>query len=189
MIRIDPLAYLFFALLILTLPLDWLIATVCVAVIHELSHILAITIVNGRILSIRIGIGGAVIETDLEESFYHLLCAMAGPAGSFLLVLFRRSFPKLAICAMVQGIFNCLPIYPLDGGRAMRCIFTLLGVKNTAVVFKVMEVLVFLFIMLIAFAFCVVHDWKIPHLLFAVFLCIKLLSRKRPCKQHQNGVQ
>ena len=59
-----------------------------------------------------------------------LLCALAGPFGSLLLALLLRHVPELAICGLIQGVYNLLPLYPLDGGRALRCLFSFAGEKG-----------------------------------------------------------
>ena len=114
--------YIFAALLCLILPMPWIIAALTAAVIHELSHILAVLLSGGTIHGIMVGLRGAVIHTSSMTVRKRLVCILAGPAASLLLILTRRYTPHLALCGLVQGCFNLLPIYPLDGGRALRCI-------------------------------------------------------------------
>lgn len=116
-----PSACVLAALLLLTLPLRWLLAAVFAAGVHEMCHVLALRLCGGRIFRIRIGPAGAALETDSLSFPREMLCALAGPAGSFLLLFLGKRFPEAAVCGAVQGIYNLLPIYPLDGGRALRC--------------------------------------------------------------------
>lgn len=53
-----------------------------------------------------------------------VICALSGPLGGLLLTLTIGYLPRLALCALVQSIFNLLPFYPLDGGRALRAMLT-----------------------------------------------------------------
>lgn len=125
-IRIDPWTYLFGAMLLLTVPLPWLAAAVTAAAFHEVCHLGAIALLGGTVTEIQIGPRGAQIGTRLPGKVQELLCALAGPAGSFLLGCLCRFFPRLAICGWIQGLFNLLPIYPLDGGRVLCCCLELL---------------------------------------------------------------
>ena len=118
------------AFLLLVLPLGMIFAAGAAAVFHELCHALAIRLSGGRITRLTIGAGGMVMETAPMTPGWEICCALAGPLGSFILVLLYPLFPLLAFCALVQGCFNLLPIFPLDGGRALRCTVTL--VKNTS---------------------------------------------------------
>ena len=120
-ISVDPAAWIFAAVLLLTLPLNWLLAAFFAAAFHELCHILAIRLLGGRIWGLRVRTGGAVIETEPLDFGRELVCALAGPCGSLLLLLCCRWIPRVALCALVQGLFNLLPVYPLDGGRALQC--------------------------------------------------------------------
>ena len=107
------------ALLVLVLPLPWLAAGVLAAAWHEICHALAVKAMGGKVLSLRVGLWGMRMETSPLESLPGALCALAGPAGSLALLLLRPWFPQLAAWGLLQGVFNLLPIFPLDGGRAL----------------------------------------------------------------------
>ena len=108
------------ALTLLVLPLPWVAAAVLAAAVHELCHYLAIAALGGQVGRIAVGSGGAAMELGCLSPVRELLAAAAGPVGSLSLMLMGRFFPRLAPCGLVQGLFNLLPIYPLDGGRILR---------------------------------------------------------------------
>ena len=120
-ISVSPSAFFLGALLLLILPLKWLLAALSAAMIHELCHLAAVKLTGGRVLEICIGRGGASIKIGPMDSLKELICALAGPLGGFILLLFARWLPRIAICAGIQSIYNLLPVYPLDGGRALQC--------------------------------------------------------------------
>lgn len=189
MVRVDPWAYIFGAGLVMLLPLDWLAAALAAAFFHEICHLAAIFLLGGRILQIRIGIGGAAIETELPGRGKELLCSLAGPAGSFLLVLLCHLFPKLAICAGIQGLFNLLPVYPLDGGRALRCGLALLWPKKADKIGARTEIAALGALAVIAITGAVRYSLGLTPLLVGILLILKAILRKKPCKQRQIGVQ
>ena len=134
-IYLDGSACILWALLLVTVPLPWLVSAWVAGFLHELCHLLALILTGAPVHSIRIGFRGAIIETGSLDSEKELLCAAAGPLCSLFLLLLIRHFPRLALCGAVQGIFNLLPVYPMDGGRIVRCFSLLLnrgfGKKNT----------------------------------------------------------
>ena len=108
------------ALTLLVLPLPWVAAAFLAAAVHELCHYLAILALGGSVGKIAVRPGGAAMELDALGPARELLAAAAGPVGSLSLTLLGRFFPRIALCGIVQGFFNLLPIYPLDGGRILR---------------------------------------------------------------------
>lgn len=119
---VSPFAFLMGALLLLTLPLPWLAAAGAAAGIHEAGHLLAIRLLGADARKIQVGSTGAKIHTAFSEPWREFVCAAAGPAASLLLLLVAKLFPRIALCGFVQGLYNLLPIYPLDGGRMLFCV-------------------------------------------------------------------
>ena len=110
------------ALALLVLPISWLLAAVTAALFHELCHGAAAVALGGSLGEIRLGERGATMEVGGLSNGRELLAAAAGPVGSLGLLLLGRFFPRLALCGLVQGLYNLLPIYPLDGGRILFCL-------------------------------------------------------------------
>lgn len=115
-------AWILGAVGILLLPLPWLLSAAVAACFHEACHLAALRLLNGRLLGMRIGGHGAVIRAGELSASRELICLLAGPVGSLGLVLLARYIPRVAVCALLQSAYNLLPLYPLDGGRALRCI-------------------------------------------------------------------
>lgn len=122
--RIDPLFCFWSALCVLTLPLRWSAAAFVAAVIHELCHCLMIYLTGGSLRGVSIGLKGTIMEAEFTSRGAEALCALAGPLGSVSLLLLLTIYPELALCGAVQCGYNLLPIYPLDGGRILRCLFS-----------------------------------------------------------------
>lgn len=168
-IEVDARACWFWAFLLLILPLKWLAAAFLAAFFHELCHGAAACLLGGRVLGLEIGPFGAKMEIFGLGRRKEALCALAGPAGSFLLLLFAPLFPLLAVCGLIQGLYNLLPIYPLDGGRVVRGLAPQISIWAEGTVW----VLAFLL------AACFFRNFL---LIPAVLLIRWGILRKRPCK-------
>lgn len=123
---IDPKFCLLLAISFLVLPAQWVIGWIVASALHEFSHLLMLRIFKIRVLKIRLCGFGAAIAPDSMLPIRELLCALAGPVGGFTTALTLRIYPYIALCGMIQSIYNLLPIYPLDGGRALKCLITYL---------------------------------------------------------------
>jgi Zn-dependent protease len=113
------------------LPLMLTIALFGSVLIHELGHALAARrygIQTQQIMLLPIG-GVAILDSAPSEPIHELWIALAGPATSFLLagvtwlaffVTDNQLAEHLAMINLALGVFNLIPAFPLDGGRALR---------------------------------------------------------------------
>jgi Zn-dependent protease len=125
--------------------LIWSLITViaffgCV-VLHELGH--SFTAMHygvgvSRILLMPIG-GMAEFDSIPREPRKEFLITLAGPAVNFVIAgllwwpvaqlpdeLYLHSFPGLVyqvfVANLVMGVFNLVPVFPMDGGRILRAL-------------------------------------------------------------------
>lgn len=97
---------------------------VAAAAIHELGHIAAALLFGGRIGGLALSAVGAELQFCYPSMLSYgkeNAVALAGPAVNLLVgmtaLLFRLYIP--AAVSFGLGLFNLLPILPLDGGRVL----------------------------------------------------------------------
>ena len=189
-LRIEFTAYLLAAILLLILPLKWLMAAAAAAVFHELCHVIAIYLTGGNIWNITVSAGGAVIETSPMSLGRELFCALAGPAGGLFLLLFVKWIPCTALLAGIQSIYNLFPLYPLDGGRALRCgLELMIPAAEAERVCGYVEFGVIVSTVLLGMYAAIMLKTGGIALMFIFVLCGKILRRKIPCKKAGQRVQ
>lgn len=112
---------------------------------HELGHAMAVRgLGHGRSEIVFGALGGGCIHRARMPRKHSVLVALAGPAVSLALAAahfgaelalssslggsgYLLSFLRIgALLNLIWGLFNLLPIFPLDGGRALR---TYLGAR------------------------------------------------------------
>lgn len=181
-LQIDFGACFLLALGLLVLPLDWLFGAILAAAFHEFCHFLSAKLLGIRCLAVRIGAGGVRMEQSPMGRWEELIVASSGPAGSLLLLMLYRIYPQLAVCAGVQGVFNLLPIWPLDGGRILASL--LYGRERIC---RIVEWITAACIL--GAGIILVPKLGLWPLLLAVFATGKAFLRKIPCKEAILGVQ
>ena len=171
-------------LLILLAPIKLVFSFYAAAVIHELFHILVLRFFQIPVFGISLGISTAQIQTGQLNPEQEFFCAAAGPFGSFLCLLFLRSFPLVALSGFIQGIYNLLPIYPMDGGRMLRCISLLWCPIRSDFICNLAEIATIGFIC----SFCIILHLRTSDRFYLIiplyFLLQTCAKRKIPCKEH-----
>ncbi len=114
--------YLYFAILLLLLPFPWLLSILFAGIVHEAGHLVATKCMRVSVHSISLEPGSAKIASSPMTHSQEFFAAMAGPFAGALLVLLFPWFPRLAICALVQTLFNLIPVLPFDGGRMLHSV-------------------------------------------------------------------
>ena len=182
MIRVQPSAYLMAAVLVLLLPLDWLLAAILAAAFHEMGHLAAIYMAGVRVDSVSIGFPGAQIRTGPLGNRAEFFCAAAGPAASLLLLSLCRFFPKLAVCALVQGMFNLIPVHPMDGGRMLLCVLRRLCPRWAERIFHAIQCLILYGLLTLSLLLAVCGKAGFLPVLACITVLSRLLLSKIPCK-------
>jgi stage IV sporulation protein FB len=108
--------------LLLAAPLPLVGWTLLACVIHELGHYLAIRLLGGEVEALQLtGLGAVMVPQGMFCYREECLIALAGPAASLALALLTAPVEEtLAGVSLVLGLFNLLPLAPLDGGRVLR---------------------------------------------------------------------
>ncbi|MBR3570039.1 MAG: hypothetical protein IKN96_04455 [Oscillibacter sp.] len=103
-----------------------LLTVLSAALVHECGHWLALRRFGARVRRVRLGVCGAVIESDCARLSYgrEVLCVLAGPGANLLAAALCRAagnpYPAFAGANLILCAFNLLPVRPLDGGRALE---------------------------------------------------------------------
>lgn len=181
--------YFAIALALLILPLWFFLSLVIAGAFHEICHYLALKRAGISIYRVTIGPFGASMETETMDPGRELYCAVAGPLGSLMLVPFFRWMPGIAFCGLIQGLFNLLPIYPMDGGRILRCLFEILKIPLRGKIFDIVELGTAGMILCVGFWMQVSWNAGWSGVLIGAILLLRIIRRKTPCKESPLGVQ
>ena len=189
-IKIEPIFYFCIAILLILVPVRLIIAWFLAITIHEMFHYIALKLYGVNITKVKVTITGAKILVTNLEGFQEVICALAGPIGGSLLLLLRRWLPCAALFGILHSCFNLLPMFSLDGGRALRVVLVkLLGTqKGEGVHLIVSYICAVILVMLEVSIFLQLKSSLVTILIPCVCIADRLI-RKSPCKLFEQIVQ
>ncbi len=123
-----------------------IITLFAIVIIHELGHVFAAKSYEWRIIEIHLLPFGGMASVDPKSAtslWEEFIVAIAGPLQNFLMVILGIGLNKLGVWSnewttfFIQanlwiGLFNLLPIFPLDGEKLLKAFLYLLFSYRTA---------------------------------------------------------
>lgn len=189
MISCDAVCYIAGAFALLILPPEWILSAVVAALVHEGGHLMAVRLCGGNIREIRIRITGCVIRTDPMGMRQSVICILAGPLGSFSLLVLKRYFPLMAVCGALQGAYNMFPVLPLDGGRVLLILLKRYFPENGERIMEMWGQIAGLTLLFAGIRLYIADRAGGYLLICALMINIRTLRRKIPCKENRIGLQ
>ncbi len=192
-IRINLKIFIFIIIFYFTRQIEIYGILMLFAFFHELGHLFAGILLGFKPQSLTINPLGLSINFRIKEDDYNkkikngnvlalkkLIIAASGPITNFLLVIifsifeisfFNISKELLIYSNLLIGLFNMIPIYPLDGGRILKNILHIVtGLKDTyhyvnfisnvsVVILTVFSSIIILYLKNIAILFIIGYLW------------------------------
>lgn len=125
-LNLSPLTLLFFALYLLTIHDLTLVFTVTAIMIHELTHLIVLYLCNGHATKLTVSPLGFSIERSGGLSYHQeALLSLSAPMINLILagVFYINKCSPYAVSANLSfGLFNLLPISPLDGAKGIHAL-------------------------------------------------------------------
>ena len=114
----------------------------CAMAVHELAHIVMMLACGGQVRRLTLRFADLQIAASGLGYRQELLSALAGPLVNLICgAAFCMQRPSFAAYSLMLGIYNLLPVWPLDGGRMIRCaLLAALGSATATVVESSFEI-------------------------------------------------
>lgn len=197
--RIDLKIFIFLILFYFTRQIGIYSIIMLFAIIHECSHLVAGILLNMKVKRVTLMPMGLSVEFALKTEDYNekilkankieikrLVVAIAGPFANllimFIMILIGKdtAFNMVIIYSnLLIALFNLLPIYPLDGGRILKSILSLLCNKQKANIYINRISNIILFIITFLFSLLIYYYKNIGIVLITIYLWYIVLKENR----------
>lgn len=156
------------------------------SLMHEMGHFIALLALDCKPKCLSVGLFGMRVEQDPARRLgyrQNALASLAGPAVNlvtFCILSFIQGNETAALVHLTLGIFNLLPIEPLDGGQALYCLLALRMEEEPAQKWVLRISVVTLFpIAAAGFFVLVMSGYNITLLAISLYLSLLLLCKEK----------
>ncbi|SJZ38875.1 M50 family metallopeptidase [Garciella nitratireducens] len=165
-----------------------MIILLIIIILHELSHGLIAMFFGIKIKELEILPFGGVVKLDKSLNFTNreeIFISAAGPIFNLVIsatvFFFQKYFGLknsnvdfIIFSNLIIGIFNLIPVLPLDGGRIVRSLLSyLFGYKNATRIIVIFSKLFAFFLIGINIFIFSLESYNITFILLGIFIYIK----------------
>lgn len=160
------------------------------SIIHEIGHLTAITIFKEKPERISFGLFGMTIvrKNDLTQNYRkEFFTALAGPFMNFavvflfFLISLKQSnewIVKIIIVNLIIGSFNLMPVFALDGGRALESVLKMNFSEDTSEkILKLVSFVTLVIMMSFGFYILISTGYNFTFLAISVYLTVMLFVK------------
>lgn len=184
--KLSPLFIIFLVAFVLIDGSFLALLTAVFSLWHEAWHIIALRIVGAKIKKLSatgIGINLSTTALGYKDEFF---VTIAGPIASlimflcFLPLFFKNEYTMFcAFSNLIIFIINILPVYPLDGGRALYLFFSMKLLPHTAAIITKCISLIFLLpLFVLSVIILIKTGYNLSLMIISVYLLVLFLGVK-----------
>ena len=209
-IKLDLKIFLFLFLFLLTSQLEMYLLLMLFAIIHELGHLAAGLILKFKPEEIKLTPVGLQIQFKVSDEEYKLnnvksytikkaIIALAGPLTNFIIATimiaiaqinidlqYTYMFSLIVYSNLLIAMFNLIPIYPMDGGRVVKEILSIILGKTKAYKITYMISKTVLILLTAAASIAILYIHNIAILIIIAYLWYLEIAEIRKYNRRKN---
>lgn len=209
-IKLDLKIFLLLFLFLLTSQLEMYLLLMLFAIIHELGHLAAGLILKFKPEEIKLTPVGLQIQFKVSDEEYKLnnvksytikkaIIALAGPLTNFIIATimiaiaqinielqYTYMFSLIVYSNLLIAMFNLIPIYPMDGGRVVKEILSIILGKTKAYKITYMISKTVLILLTAAASIAILYIHNIAILIIIAYLWYLEIAEIRKCNIRKN---
>ena len=209
-IKLDLKIFLLLFLFLLTSQLEMYLLLMLFAIIHELGHLAAGLILKFKPEEIKLTPVGLQIQFKVSDEEYKLnnvksytikkaIIALAGPLTNFIIATimiaiaqinidlqYTYMFSLIVYSNLLIAMFNLIPIYPMDGGRVVKEILSIILGKTKAYKITYMISKTVLILLTAAASIAILYIHNIAILIIIAYLWYLEIAEIRKYNRRKN---